>query len=113
MKNGEESENADQRIQKILKKSHLVHDIDLVLDLKNYEKFHLPETEKKIIWVIKNKHGTEEVHFTNNSQNVLNVCRVSRHKIIRGPVGLKNAASKAIFSNRNVQQISTGNYRQI
>ena len=57
--------------------------------------FGIPETEKKIVGVIKDKNGTEEIHFTSNPQNVLNVGRVFRHNIIRGPVGLKNAASKA------------------
>ena len=95
MTNGEESENADRRIRRILTKSRLVHDIDSALDLQNYDRFDIPETEKKIIGVIKDKNSTEEIHFTNNPQNVLNVGRVSRHNIIRGPVGLKNAASKA------------------
>ena len=76
-------------------KSRLVHDIDSALDLKNYGRFDIPETEKKIIGVIKDNNSTEEIHFTNNPQNVLNVGRVSRHNIIRGPVGLNNAASKA------------------
>ena len=43
---------------------------------------------------MKDKNRTEEIHFTNNPQNILNVGRVSTHNIIRGPVGLKNAASK-------------------
>ena len=93
--NGEESENADRRIRRILTKSRLVHDIDSALDLQNYGRFDIPETEKKIIGVIKDKNSTEEIHFTKNPQNVLNVGRVSRHNIIRSPVGLKNAASKA------------------
>ena len=76
-------------------KSRLVHDIDSALDLQNYDRFDIPKIEKKINRVIKDKNGTEEIHFTNNSQNVLNVGCVSRHNIIRGPVGLKNAASKA------------------
>ena len=76
-------------------KSRLVHDIDSALDLQNYGRFDIPETEKKIMGVIKDKNSTKEIHFTNNPQNVLNVGRVSRHKIINGPVGLKNAASKA------------------
>ena len=76
-------------------KSRLVHDIDSALDLQNYDRFGMPETEKKIIGVIKDKNSTEEIHFTNNPQNVLNVGRVSRHNIIRVPVSLKNTASKA------------------
>ena len=76
-------------------KSRLVHDIDSALGLQNYERFDISETEKKIIGVIKDKNSTEEIHFTNNPQNVLNVGPVSRHNIIKGPVGLKNAASKA------------------
>ena len=95
MTNGEESKNADRRIQRILTKSRLVHDIDSALDLQNYDKFDIPETEKKMIGVIKGKNSTEEIDFTKNPQNVLNVGRVSRNNIIRGLVGLKNAASKA------------------
>ena len=95
MTNGEESENADWRIRRILTKFHLVHNIGSALALQNYGKFDIPETEKKIIGVIKDKNSTEEIHFTNNPQHVLNVGRVSRPNIIRGPVGLKNAASKA------------------
>ena len=95
MTNGEESENADRRTRRIFTKSRLVHDIDSALDLQNYDRFDIPETEKKIIGVIKDKNSTEEIHFTNNPQNVLNVGRLCRHNIIRGPVGLKNAASKA------------------
>ena len=68
---------------------------DSTLDLKIYGRFDIPETEKKIVGVIKDKNSTKEIHFTNNPQNVLNVGRVSRHNIIRGPVGLKNPASKA------------------
>ena len=93
--NGEESENADRRIRRILTKSRLVHDIDSALDLQNYDRFDILETEKKIIGVIWDKISTEEIQFTNNPQNVLNVGRVSRHNIIRGPIGLKNDASKA------------------
>ena len=74
-------------------KSRLVHDIDSALELQNYDRFDIPETEKRIIGFVKDKNSTEEIHFTNNPQNVLNVGRVSRHIIIRGPVGLKNAAS--------------------
>ena len=95
MINGEESENADRRIRRILTKSCLVHDIDSAIDLQNYDRFDIPETDKKIIGVIKDKNSTEEIHFTNNPQNVLNAGRISRQNIIRGPVGLKNAASKA------------------
>ena len=95
MTNGEESENADRRIRRILIKSRLVLDIDSALDLQNYDRFDIPETEKKIVGVIKDKNNTEEIHFTNNPQNVLNVGRVSRHNVIGVPVGLKNAASKA------------------
>ena len=80
--NGEESENADRRIRRILTKSRLVHDIDSALDLQDYDRFDIPETEKKIIGVIKDKNSTEEIHFTNNPQNVLNVGRVSRHNIL-------------------------------
>ena len=95
MTNGEESENVDRRIRRILTKSRLVHDIDSTLDLQNYGRFDIPETEKKIIGVIKYRNSTEEIHFTNNPQNKLNVDRVSRHNIIKSPVGLNNAASKA------------------
>ena len=95
MTNGEESENEDRRIRRILTKSCLVHDIDSALDLQNHGRFDVPDIEKKTIGVIKDKKSTKEIHFTNNPQNVLNVGRVSRHKIIRDPVGLKNAASKA------------------
>ena len=49
MTNGEESENADRKIRRILRKSRLFHDIDSDLDLLNYDRFHIPETEKKII----------------------------------------------------------------
>ena len=56
--------------------------------------FDIPEPEKKMIGVIKDKNSTKQIRFTNNAQNVLNVDRVSRHNIIRGLVGLKNAASK-------------------
>ena len=73
-------------------KWRLVYDIDSAIDLQNYYRI---ETEKKIIGVIKEKNSTGEIHFTNNLQNVLNVGRVSRHDIIRGPAALKNAASKA------------------
>ena len=73
-------------------KSRLAH--DSALDLQNYDRFDIPEIEKKIIGVIKDKNSTEEIQFTNNPQNILNVGRVSRHNIIRGIVGLKNAASK-------------------
>ena len=55
MTNGEESENADRRIRRILTKSRLVHDIDSALDLQNYDRFDIPETERKIIGVIKTK----------------------------------------------------------
>ena len=99
MTNGEESENADQRIRRILTKSRLVHDIDSTLDIQNYDRFDIPETEKKTTEVIKDKNSTEKIHFNENPQNVINVGRVSRHDIIRGTVGLKNAASKA--KNRN------------
>ena len=95
MTNGEEIENADRRIQRILTKSRLVHDIDSALDLQNYGRFDIPETEKKIIGVIKDKNSTEEIYFTNNPKNVLNVGLVYGRNIIRGPIGLKNAASKA------------------
>ena len=95
MINGEESENADRRIRRILTKSCLVHDIDSAIDLQNYDIFDIPETEKKIIGVTKDKNSTEEIHFTSNTQNVLNVGRISRQNIIRGPVSLKNAASEA------------------
>ena len=95
MTNGEESENADRRIRRTLTKSRLVHDIDSALDLQNYDRFDIPETEKEIVGIIKDKNSNEQIHFTNNPQNVLTVGRVSRHNIIRGPVGLKNAASKA------------------
>ena len=76
-------------------KSRLIYDIESALDLQNYDGFDTAEAEKKIIGVIKDKNNTEEIHFNNNPQNVLNVGRVSRHNIIRGPVGLKNTASKA------------------
>ena len=97
--NGEESENEDRRIRRILTKSRLVHDIDSALDLQNYDRFDIPETEKKITGVIKDKSSTEEIHFTNNPQNFLNVGHVSRHDLIRGSVGLKNAASKSKHRN--------------
>ena len=92
---GKEIENADLRIRKILTKSRLVHHIDSALDLQNYDRLDPPETEKKITGVIKDRNSTEEIHFTNNPQSFLNFGRVSRHKIIRSPVGLKNVASKA------------------
>ena len=95
MTNGEESENSDRRIRGILAKSRLVHDIDSALDLQNYGRFDIPETGKKIIGVIKDKNSTEEIHFTNNLQNVLNVGCVSTQNILRGPVVLKNVACKA------------------
>ena len=95
VKNGEESENADRRIQRILTKSRLVHDIDSALNVQNYDRFDIPETEKKIVGVIKHKNSTEEIDFANNPHNVLNVDRVSKHNIIRGPVGLKNAEFEA------------------
>ena len=76
-------------------KSRLVNDIDSALDLQNYDRFDIQETQKKIIGVRNDKSSTKEIHFTNNPQNVLNVGCVSRHNIVRGPVGLKNAASKA------------------
>ena len=94
MTNWKVSENADRRIRRILRKSRAFHDIDSALDLPNYGRFYIPESEKKI-GVIKDKNITEEIHFTNNPQNVINVGPVSRHNIIRGPAGLKNAASKA------------------
>ena len=56
MTNGEESENADRRVRRILTESRLVHDIDSALDLQNYDRFDIPETEKKIIGVIKEKN---------------------------------------------------------
>ena len=95
MTNGEESENADRRIRKILTKSRLVHDIHSALESQNYGRIDIRETKQKIIGVIKDKNSSEEMHFTNNPQNVINVGRVFRHNIIRGPVGFKNAASKA------------------
>ena len=49
MTNGEESENADRRIRRILTKSYFIHDIDSALHLQNYDRFDIPETEKKII----------------------------------------------------------------
>ena len=95
MTNGEESENVDRRIRRILTKSRVVHDIDSARGLQNYDSFDIQETEKKIIGVIKDKNSPEEIHVTNNLQNVVNVARVSRRNIISGPVGLKNAVSKA------------------
>ena len=47
--NGEESENGDRGIGRILTKSRLVHDIDSALDFQNCGRFDIPETEKKII----------------------------------------------------------------
>ena len=47
MTNGEESENADWRIRRILTKSRLVNDIDSALDLQNYDRFDIQETQKK------------------------------------------------------------------
>ena len=94
MKMGKKSENADRKIRRILRKSRLVHDIYSALELQNYDRSDIPETEEKVTGIIKDKNSTEEINFTNNPQNVLNVGRVSRHNIIRGPVGLKNAASK-------------------
>ena len=94
MTNGEESENADRKIWRIFTKLHLVHDIDSALDLQNHDRFDIPETEKKIIGVTKDKNSTKEINFTNNPQNVLNVGRVSGHNIITGPVDLKKAESK-------------------
>ena len=82
-------------IGRILTKLRSVHNIDSALDLKNYDRFDIPETEKKVIEVIKDKNSTEDVHFTNNPQNVLNFGHFSRHSIIRGPASLRNAASKA------------------
>ena len=49
---------------------------DSALDLENYDRFDIPETEKKIIGNIKDKNNTEEINFTNNPQNDLNVGRV-------------------------------------
>ena len=97
MTNGEESEDADRRIRRILTKSRLLYYIDLALELQNFDRFDTLETEKKIIGVIKDKNSIKEMfyHFTNNPLNVINVGHVSRHNIIRGPVDLKNAASKA------------------
>ena len=63
-----------------MKKPLLVHDIDSALNLQNYNRFDKPETEKKIIGVIKDKNSTEEIHFTNNPQNVLNVGRVFKQR---------------------------------
>ena len=94
MINGKKSENADRRTRRILTKSSLVHDIDSTLDLQNYGSFEIPESEEKITGFIKDKNSTKEMHFTNNPQNVLNIGRVSRQNIIRGPVGFKNATSK-------------------
>ena len=59
MINGEESENADWRIRRILTKSCLVYEIDSAVDLQNYDRFDIPETDKKIIGVIKDKNSTE------------------------------------------------------
>ena len=95
MTNREGSENEDRRIQSLVTKSCLVHDTDSALDLQSYDRFDIPETEKKIIGAKKDKNSTEEIHFTSNPQKILNVGRVSRHNIIRGPAGLENAASKA------------------
>ena len=44
----------------ILTKSSLVHDIDLSLDLQNYDRFDIPDTEKKIIGVLKDKNSTKK-----------------------------------------------------
>ena len=66
MTNEEESKNADGRTRRILTKSRLVHDIDSALDLQNYDRFDIPETEKKIIGALKDKSSTEEIHFTYN-----------------------------------------------
>ena len=74
MTNGEESENSDQKIRRILTNSRLVHDIDSALDLQNYDRIDIPETEKKIIGVIKYKivsnkfilstiHRQSTIHF--------------------------------------------------
>ena len=82
-------------LKRILTKSCLLHETDSALDLQSYDRFDIPETEKKNIGVIKYKSSTGEIHFTNNPQKILNVGRVSRHNIIRGPAGLENAASKA------------------
>ena len=60
VKNGEESENADRRIQRILTKSRLVHDIDSTINVQNYDRFDIPETEKKVIGIIKHKNSTEK-----------------------------------------------------
>ena len=78
MTNGEESDNADRRIQWLLTKSRLVHGIDSALNLQTYDRFEIPETEKKKTGVIKDKSSAEETYFTNNPQNVLNVGCVSR-----------------------------------
>ena len=78
--NGEE---IDRSFRRILTKSRLVHDIDSAFDLQNYDRFDIPETEKKVIGVIKDKNSTEEIHITNNPRKVLNVRRVSRHNIFR------------------------------
>ena len=45
--NGEESENEDRRIRRILTKSRLVHDIDSALDLQNYDIFVYQKLRKK------------------------------------------------------------------
>ena len=47
--NGEVSENADPKIRRILTKSRLVHDIDAALDLQNYDRFDIPESQKKTL----------------------------------------------------------------
>ena len=78
MTNGEESENADRRIQRLLTKSRLVRGIDSALNLQTYDGFDIPETEKKKTGVIKDKSSAEEIYLTKNLQNVLNVGCVSR-----------------------------------
>ena len=78
MTNGEESENAYRRIQRLLTKSRLVRGIDSALNLQTYDGFDIPETEKKKTGVIKDKSSAEEIYLTKNLQNVLNVGCVSR-----------------------------------
>ena len=84
-------------IRRILRKSRFVHDIDSALVWQNYDRFDLPETEKKTIEVIKDKNSTEEIHSTNNPQSVLNTGRVFRHNMIRAFVGFKTAKTETDY----------------
>ena len=81
--------------RKQLTSSRLVHGIDSALDLENYNAFQIPENEKQITGVIKDKNNEERITFTNQPNNARNTGRIARQNVITGPIGLKRVANNA------------------